>query len=119
MQRKKLIYLTVVLLFLTFLTYFGDIQIFKNGELNEFYSQEEKIRSLQLTQDTPYIRYLGPDNHPIEGIDLKSYNDELFEIDFRLEDHTFNEWVLRVYAYLDFDIADTSLTNSENFQDGT
>jgi len=119
LQRKKLIYVTIVLLFLTFLPYFGTIQIFKNGGSNEFYSQEENIRSLQLSQDTPYIRYLGPDNHPIEGIDLKSYNDELFEIDFRLEDKTSNEWVIRVYAYLDFDIADTSLTNSENFQDGT
>jgi len=119
LQQKKLMYLTLVLIFLVFLPYFGTIQFFKNGGSNEIYSQEEKIRSLQLTQNTPYIRYLGPDNLPIEGIDLLSHNDELFEIDFRLDDNTIHEWVLRVYAYLDFDTVDTFLTNSENFQDGT
>ncbi|MFX0056935.1 MAG: hypothetical protein ACFE8J_01400 [Candidatus Heimdallarchaeota archaeon] len=86
---------------------------------NRIYSREEKIQLLKLTLNTPYIRYLGPNNHPIEGIDLKSFDDELFEIDFRIDDNTINEWVLRVYAYLDFDTLDTSLTNSENFQDGS
>jgi len=119
LQQKKLIKLAIVLSFLIFIPFFGSLYNFQIARTNEIYSYEEKIRSLRSTQDTPYIRYTGPNNHPIEGIDLKSYNDELFEIDFRLEDNTDDEWVLRVYAYLDFDMEDTILTKSENFQDGS
>ncbi len=86
-------------------------------ELNNLNKDTGPISSLSNQTNTPLIRYLGPDNHPIEGLDLKSHNDELFEIDFRLDDNTPNEWVIRVYAYLDYNIQDTSLGDREKFED--
>ena len=88
-------------------------------ELNNLNRDTEPISSFSDQTNTPLIRYLGPDNHPIEGLDLKSHSDELFEIDFRLDDNTPNEWVIRVYAYLDYSIEDTSIEDSEKFEDGS
>lgn len=84
-----------------------------------FYSKEEKNGLLDSDMDTPSVRYLGPDNLPIEGYDLKSYDDEKFEINFRIDDNIANEWIVRVYAYIDYGISDTILSESDKFEDGS
>ena len=87
--------------------------------LNGFYSTEEINQLLISDTDTPYLRFLGPDNLPIEGYDLKRHDDEKFEIEFRLDDNVANEWVERVYAYIDWGIDDTILGESDKFEDGS
>ncbi len=128
MGRKTYRLLLVISLILINTTLIGAIQESSPMGVNpfdvfeEFYNlnrDTEPISSLNEHTNTPLIRYLGPDNHPIEGLDLKSYSDELFEIDFRLDDNTPDEWVIRVYAYLDYNIQDTSLGNAEKFEDGS
>ncbi|MFX1304615.1 MAG: hypothetical protein ACFE9X_14780 [Promethearchaeota archaeon] len=86
---------------------------------NGFYTTEQKKTLLFNNMHTPEIRYLGPHNHPIENFDLKSHDDGKFEINFRLDDRILNEWVYRVYTYLDYNNDDTNLGNSEKFQDGS
>ncbi|MFX0180331.1 MAG: hypothetical protein ACFE78_09065 [Candidatus Hodarchaeota archaeon] len=128
MGRKAYRLLLVISLILINTTIIGTIQetsliginatdVFE--ELLKLNRDKEPIPSFNEQTSTPLIRYLGPDNHPIEGLDLKSHADELFEIDFRLDDNTPNEWVIRVYAYLDYNIQDTSLGDSEKFEDGS
>jgi len=87
--------------------------------LNGFYSTEEINQLLISETDTPYLRFLGPDNLPIEGYDLKRHDDEKFELEFRLDDSIANEWVVRVYAYIDYGITDTILGESDKFEDGS
>ncbi|MFX1493320.1 MAG: hypothetical protein ACFFBZ_03480 [Promethearchaeota archaeon] len=128
MGRKTYRLLLVIFLILINTTLIGTIQQTDSKGINAFNIFEGPYNlnrdtgstpSLNEQINTPLIRYLGPDNHPIEGLDLKSHSDELFEIDFRLDDSTLNEWVFRVYAYLDFNIQDTSLEDSEKFEDGS
>ncbi len=126
MGRKTFRLLLVISLILINTALIGTINETTPRGANTFNAFEElynrdtgSISSLSEKINTPLIRYLGPDNHPIEGFDLKSHTDELFEIDFRLDDNTPNEWVIRVYAYLDYNIQDTSLGDSEKFEDGS
>ncbi|MGB5910187.1 MAG: hypothetical protein WBH31_03220 [Promethearchaeia archaeon] len=129
MGRKTYRLFLVISLILINTTLIGTIQETPLKGVNAFDVFEElhnlnnkdagSISSLSEQINTPLIRYLGPDNHPIEGFDLKSHTDELFEIDFRLDDNIPDEWVIRVYAYLDYNVEDTSLTNSEKFEDGS
>jgi len=86
---------------------------------NGLYSTEEKNQLLLSKISTPYIKYLGPDNLPIEGYDLKRNDDEIFELNFRVDDNIINEWIVRVYAYLDYDTFDTIISESEKFEDGS
>ena len=86
---------------------------------NGLYSTEEKNQLLLSKISTPYIKYLGPDNLPIEGYDLKRNDDEEFELNFRVDDNIINEWIVRVYAYLDYDTFDSILSESEKFEDGS
>ena len=97
---------------------YDQINIYQHWS-NGFYSTEKKNQLLLNTMDTPYIKYLGPDNLPIEGYDLKRNDDEKFELIFRMDDNIVNEWILRVYAYLDYGIYDTILSDSEKFEDGS
>ncbi len=97
---------------------YEQIKIYQDWD-NGIYSANEKNQLLLSNSHTPRIRYLGPDNHPIEGYDLISHDDEKFELNFRLDDRILNEWVVRVYAYLDYDLYDTFMSNSEKFEDGS
>ncbi len=129
MGRKTYRLILVIFLILINTTLIGTIQETPPKGVNAFDVLDElyylnngntgSISSLNEQINTPLIRYIGPDNLPIEGLDLKSHNDELFEIDFRLDDNTPEEWVIRVYAYLDYNIQDTSLGDSEKFEDGS
>ena len=89
------------------------------GWSNGTYTNDEKKILLYHILNTPIIRYRAPENHPLEGIDLKSYTDEFFELDFKIYDMNVNEWILRVYAYLDYDVTDTNLSLSDKFIDGS
>jgi len=102
----------------TITNFYEQINIYQDWS-NGFYSTDEKNHILLSNMHTPEIRYLGPDNHPVEGFDLISHDDEKYEINFRLDDKILNEWVVRVYTYLDYDIHDTIIGNSEKFEDGS
>lgn len=98
--------------------FFEQINIYQDWS-NRFYSPNEKNHLLLNNMHTPEIRYLGPNNHPIEGFDLICHDDEKFELNFRLDEKILNEWVIRVYAYLDYDPHDTLIGDSEKFEDGS
>lgn len=88
------------------------------GWSNGTYTNDEKNLLLYHLLNTPKIRFRAPENQPLEGIDLKNYTDGTFELEFLLYDMVINEWVLRVYSYLDYDTSDTNLSLSNKFFDG-
>ena len=139
MKHKNTMIMSLIIIYLTVGIPLGISQIYSNittqNNISFTYNTFEEWRNAILNHNnmdpkdfinlpqnsisSPYIRYLGPGNLPIEGYDLKRNDDEKFELNFRLDDNIANEWVVRVYAYLDYGTYDTILSESNKFEDGS
>ncbi|MBD3256088.1 MAG: hypothetical protein GF383_13410 [Candidatus Lokiarchaeota archaeon] len=86
---------------------------------NGIYNNQQKNYLLHSHFNSPYIVYKGPQNRPIKNIDFKSNTDEKFELEFLLGDFLANERVMRVYSYIDFEKEDSSISEGNQFFDGS